>query len=1345
MVNVSKRRPQHLVPFRVVGKVCSSVPTAIVSRGSEVYAISALERTFQIYDLKSMSLVFVSSPPCPTPIVSVAGVNDLTFVSCQNDACVQIFKRAKMIASLAAKEGSEISSLHILGHLILGVCQSSNSVYVWNWETQEIVNVITFSNGFHVKSMVHPSTYVNKMLFIDDQGKMQLWNIQTMTMLYEFADYGSGITAITQSPAIDVMALGLSDGRIILQNLRTGVIIKTFEQDTPITAIAFREDTSTRSLMISTSNQGHLLVWDLDEEKMVVKLDTAHEEQIHTARFLAGQPILLTSGDDNAMKQWIFDSEDGTPRLLKSRTGHFKPPTKVQFWGSAGTTLLSSGSDGTMRRTSTIKDEQNTVISQRSKKLGALIAAEETALPQTSTFDAAENHTNDWDTMLTGHVKSHTARTWSLKNLVLGSHVLPTTDNSPVNAVSVSTCGNFGFVGSVSGGIDMFNMQSGLLKKTFSGKNGHTKALIALQSDAVNRYLFSASLDGTVKTWDIQTGKVKHTLPLGTSVSAMVSHLESGILALACDDLGIRIIDTDTHLVIRELWGHRNRILDMAFSPDGRWLVSTSLDGTIRIWDLPTGGLLESIKTEPATSVSFSPQGNLIATTHVNNRGIQLWINSQLFGLVAGNGNTVLWNDEEDMEDLVLNMDALLGKVSNESSDNLVQLSSQPLSRVQLLLNLDTVKERNKPKEVKKPEVLAPFFLLPKSDLDPLSGPQNDFLPDSKIFGNMKMGEDDINTTFSSLTELSPAALDLEIRALSASQLQSFLELLILKLDKLKDFDVIQSALNIFLKVFAMGDALERTIKFIKERDIAANFNQIEEAVQSQLVPALKDVSTDATSLALKKQALAFVAGSNLENDELFVSLNIILDIAICLSEHSDPVLVDSALPMMLIEDLMDVLTIEGTSKLFEYIESRVERLTANMDPARGKGLVLLRFCNELLRRLSKAKNTVFCGRILIFLTSVYPLTERSGVNLRGDFNVDNVTHFETNPPADSDTMDIDDDGFYNTFWGLQGFWSNPLTIFQSNNWEVMTKGVEAVIKRFESISEQTDGGNRSSSDRDRKRKKEEKKNPPPPPPQASQKQKSHDFFFPKYLTSRNLFDLELTDPTFRRQILVQILIIFQFLFLLTPSHAPTIDEAKAALTNKSVQYQVSLTQEQESWVTSTRSRIMKVLEAGGTAGRRFATTVSTVITHEKNWIKWKEESCPSFEKTSEGLEFKKRRVEYSAAINKDYLGSEDLTRLWSRNEDPMDILREPDRGSLVKPLEEFMEPLAEQLTPEGEISPEIEEEYLMSKDKKFNWLSYRTAMRDHFYLFKDVDSIDTRLLYNKMKAPKEKVKPAAT
>lgn len=57
------------------------------------------------------------------------------------------------------------------------------------------------------------------------------------------------------------------------------------------------------------------------------------------------------------------------------------------------------------------------------------------------------------------------------------------------------------------------------------------------------------------------------------------------------------------------------------------------------------------------------------------------------------------------------------------------------------------------------------------------------------------------------------------------------------------------------------------------------------------------------------------------------------------------------------------------------------------MVPQKGKALILLRTLNDLLRRLSKSgSTTVFCGRILTFLSGVFPLGERSGVNLRGEY-----------------------------------------------------------------------------------------------------------------------------------------------------------------------------------------------------------------------------------------------------------------------------------------------------------------------------------------------------------------------
>lgn len=42
-----------------------------------------------------------------------------------------------------------------------------------------------------------------------------------------------------------------------------------------------------------------------------------------------------------------------------------------------------------------------------------------------------------------------------------------------------------------------------------------------------------------------------------------------------------------------------------------------------------------------------------------------------------------------------------------------------------------------------------------------------------------------------------------------------------------------------------------------------------------------------------------------------------------------------------------------------------------------------------------QSANAMLCGRVLLFLAKFLPLTERSGVNLQGAFNADNVTPVE--------------------------------------------------------------------------------------------------------------------------------------------------------------------------------------------------------------------------------------------------------------------------------------------------------------------------------------------------------------
>lgn len=84
------------------------------------------------------------------------------------------------------------------------------------------------------------------------------------------------------------------------------------------------------------------------------------------------------------------------------------------------------------------------------------------------------------------------------------------------------------------------------------------------------------------------------------------------------------------------------------------------------------------------------------------------------------------------------------------------------------------------------------------------------------------------------------------------------------------------------------------------------------------------------------------------------------------------------SIPVVLLSDIFDLFTLDQCEKLFTYVENNVSVWKEDSFFGACKNN-LLRMCNDLLRRLSRSQNTVFRGRILLFLARFFPFSERSG------------------------------------------------------------------------------------------------------------------------------------------------------------------------------------------------------------------------------------------------------------------------------------------------------------------------------------------------------------------------------
>lgn len=409
-----------------------------------------------------------------------------------------------------------------------------------------------------------------------------------------------------------------------------------------------------------TDNTARVWDWTSEENLKYSAVLRGHTGQIYSATFSPKGDFVVTASSDNTIRFWKPETNQAFGRAWKqpfdvtpfaTLRGHTGDVLGASF-NADGNQIISFSSDHTMRVWKTPgehvlrewKDIQsaglspdgylvatvdnNDVVNVRDLRLPeshAALAALKINRPTTRAHPVFSED-SEWIAIVT----TEGIRLWKWKTDPAESLLLPT-DQKMIQSVAFSHDSRSRYLISASGlNGDFADSQVLIWDRAEPNKaplrlSGHKNGVVGAEFSFDNKHVVTASFDNTVRVWDWRNKADKRQLWVlnnitGANFSSAQFSPDGQYIVAAGGAPNVALLwSWRTEPGRRDpilLSGHNQPVLNAVFSDDGRLILTTSFDGTERLWNGRTGASIGVFAGHEhhADFAMFGPRARLVLT-----------------------------------------------------------------------------------------------------------------------------------------------------------------------------------------------------------------------------------------------------------------------------------------------------------------------------------------------------------------------------------------------------------------------------------------------------------------------------------------------------------------------------------------------------------------------------------------------------------------------------------------------------------------------------------------------------------------------------------------------------------